>query len=120
MHPDAVQPGHFEVRQLLLTLEELPALVLDEAEFAALRREAQIGVVLPEQQAMLRTAGEHAIRLARAARNEVVDEHAEVALAALRHPRLVALHLERGVDAGDEPLRGSFFVAGGAVDLAGE
>ena len=35
-------------------------------------------------------------------------------------PRRLALHRQRGVEAGDQALRGGFLVAGGAVDLAGE
>src|SRR5205823_4219021 len=77
-------------------------------------------VVLAQQQAVLRAAGEHAVGLARAARHQVIDEHSDVGLAALRYPGLALPHGERGIDAGDEALRGGFLVAGGAVDLAGE
>ena len=69
---------------------------------------------------MLGAAGEHAIGLARAARHEIVDEHADVALAALRHEGVRAARAARRVDAGDEALRGGFFVTRGAVDLARE
>ncbi len=120
MHAGAVEPLHFALRQLLLLLEQRPALVVDEAELSTHGRQAQVRVVFPQEQAVLGAAREHAIGLARAAGDEVVDQHAEVTLAALRHPGLAALHLERGVDAGDQALGGGFFVAGGAVDLAGE
>ena len=68
-----------------LGLEERPALVVHQTQLAADGRQAQVGVVLAQQQAMLGAAGEHAIGLARAARHQVVDEHADVAFAALRH-----------------------------------
>ena len=67
--------------------EQTPALVVDQAELASRRRQAQIGIVLAQQQAIFGAAREHAIRLARAARDQVVDEHADVGLVAARPPR---------------------------------
>jgi hypothetical protein len=64
--------------------------------------------------------GEHAVGLGDAAGDQVVHQHAQVGLVAARAPGLRALHLQRGVDAGQQALGGGFFVAGGAVDLAGE
>ena len=75
-----------------LLLEQRPALVVDQPELAPGRREPQIRVVLTQQQPVLGAAREHAVGLARAARDEVIDEHAEVGLAALRHPGVAALH----------------------------
>jgi len=69
---------------------------------------------------MFGATGEHAIRLARAPRHEVVDEHADVAFAALGDERLLATCGARGVDAGDQALRGRLFVTRGPVDLARE
>ena len=103
-----------------LAFEEAPALVVDEAEFAASGRQAQVRVVLAQREAVLRAAREHAVRLGRAARDEVVDHHADVGVAAGREPRFALLHLQARVDAGEQALRGGFFVAGGAVDLARE
>ena len=86
----------------------------------AVRREPQVGIVLAQQQPIFRAAREHPIRLARAARDEIVDEHADVGLVASRPPRCALLHAQRGVDAGEHALRRRFLVAGRAVDLAGE
>ncbi len=63
---------------------------------------------------------EHAIRLIDALGHQVVDQHADVGLAAIEDQRRLALDLEGRVDAGHQPLGGRFFVAGRAVDLAGE
>ena len=82
--------------------------------------EAQVGVVLAQLQAVLGAAGEHAVGLGDAARDQVVDQHAEVGLVAARAPAGLAPRLQRGVDARQQPLRGRFLVAGRAVDLAGE
>ncbi len=46
----------FAIRQFLLALEQLPALVVDEAELAALRGEAQVRVVFTQEQAVLGAA----------------------------------------------------------------
>jgi hypothetical protein len=89
-------------------------------ELAALLGEAQVGVVLAQAQAVLGARGEHAVGLGHAAGDQVVHQHAEVGLVAARAPGLAALHLQRGVGAGEQALRGGFLVAGGAVDLAGE
>src|SRR4029079_12829903 len=75
---------------------------------------------LQPQQTMLVAAGDHAIGLACAAAYEVVDEHADVAFAALRDKGLFARGRARGIDAGDESLRRGFFVTCGAVDLPRE
>ena len=85
-----------------------------------MRREAAIGVVDAQVQAELGARGEHAIGLVGALGDEVVDEDAGVAFGAIHGERRLALEPERGVDAGHDALAGGFFVAAGAVDLAGE
>src|SRR6185437_6996601 len=64
--------------------------------------------------------GEHPIRLASTARDEVVDQHSQIGLAALRQPGLALADCQGRVDAGDEALRRRFLVARRAVDLAGK
>ena len=54
------------------------------------RRQPAVGVVGPQQQAVLRPAGEHAIRLVDAARDQVVDHHADVGLIAAAAPAALA------------------------------
>src|SRR3546814_17758520 len=76
--------------------------------------------LLAQVQPVFRARGEHAVRLDRAVAGEVVDQHADVRLVATRLPRRLALHRERGVEAGNQTLRGGFFIASSAVDLAGE
>ena len=115
--PARMQPFELGVHGDALVLEEAPALVVDQPEFAARRREPEVGVVLAQREAVFRAAREHAVRLGRAARDEVVDHHADVGIAAGREPRFALLHLQARVDAGEQALRGGFFVAGGAVDL---
>jgi hypothetical protein len=75
---------------------------------------------VPQQQAIFRPAGKHAVRLVHAPGYQVVDENADVGLAAVEDQGRLALHPQRGVDAGQEPLGGGLLVTRGAVDLPGE
>ena len=70
--------------QVLLGFEHPPAFVVHQAELATERGQAEIRVVLAEEQSVLRTACEHPIGLTRTARHEVVDEYADVPFAPLR------------------------------------
>ena len=78
------------------------------------------GVVLAEAEPIFRTAGKHAIGLGDAMGDEVVDQHADIGLGARRIPAIALLRAQCRVDAGEQPLRRSLFVAGRAVDLPSE
>ena len=86
----------------------------------ARRRQALIGVVGAQPQAELGARREHPIGLGDAAGDEVVDHHADVGVGAGDRDAVAAAGGERGVEAGQQALRGRLLVAGGAVDLAGE
>ena len=74
-----------------LLLQALPTRRVDQAQALAQGRQPAIGVVVPQQQAVLGPAGEHAVRLVDAAGHQVVDHHADVGLVAAEHQRLAAL-----------------------------
>src|SRR5205085_9848033 len=59
-------------------------------------------------------------RLGDPARDKIVDQDAQVGLVAARAPSLLAARESAGIDTGKHALRGSFLIAGRAVDLAGE
>ena len=101
-------------------VERFPPLLVDEARTAADRRQTEIRVVDAEQQAVLRSRGEHSIRLEAAFRDQVVDENSDVRLVARELESIATQHTTRGVDAGDETLRRRFFVARRSVDLSRE
>ena len=103
-----------------LRAEGLPARIVHQAQLAARFGQPQVGIVLAQLQPVFGAAGEHAVGLGHAAGDQVVDQHAEVGLVAPRAPAGLAARQERGVDAGQQPLRRGLFVAGGAVDLPGE
>ncbi len=52
--------------------------------------------------------------------DQVVNQNAGVGFAAVEHEGRLALDVQRGIDAGHQPLAGGFFIAGGPVDLSGE
>ena len=92
----------------------------DAAERQPLRRQALVGVVDPQAEPVLRARGEHPIGFADAARDEVVDEHADIGFGAVEGDAVGAGGEARRIQPGDKPLRRRFLVAGRAVDLAGE
>src|SRR5882672_12239286 len=120
MHDLRVQSGYFVRDRGTLALEKRPAGVIDQAELAALRGEAQVRIILAQTQTILRAAGEHPVGLGSAARYQIVDQHAEIGLASFRPPRLAPAGEQRRIGAGEQSLGRSLFVAGGAVDLSGE
>ena len=57
----------------------------DAADGDALAGQPLIGVIGPQRQPVFGPRGEHAVRLGDAARDQVVDHHAEIALGAVEH-----------------------------------
>ena len=120
IHDRRLEPLLLARDRVALPRERVPARVVDDAELASGFREAQIRVVLAQLQPVLGARGEHPVRLGDAARDEIVDQHAEVGLVAARAPAVLAADEASGVDAGEDPLRRGLLVAGRAIDLAGE
>jgi hypothetical protein len=100
--PQLRQAGDLRVGTVLLGLEQLPAFRVDQSQ--ALRRgcQAQVGVVLAQQQPVLGAAGEHAVGLGGAAADQVIDQDPQVGLAPQRRPRRLAAPATHGVDAGEQ------------------
>jgi hypothetical protein len=74
-----------------------------EADGGGARGEAEVGVVLAEEQAVFGAAGEHAVGFGAALGDEVVDHHAEVGLVAAEDEFRFSQHLEGGVGPGERP-----------------
>ena len=96
------------------------ALSADRAQTDADRRQALVGVVRPQGQPVFGARGEHPVRLAGAAGDEVIDQHPDISVGAVEHQRLRSARRERRVEAGDEALRRRLLIAGRAVDLPRE
>ena len=92
----------------------------DAADGNSFRGQALVRVVGPQRQPIFGARGEHAIRLADAARHQVVDHHADVGLRAIENDLGPLAGARGGIEACNKSLCRRFFVAGGAVDLAGE
>ena len=85
------------------------------------RRQPLVGIVGAQRQAIFGARGEHAIGLADAPRDEIVDHHAEIGFGAIEEDRRAAPPARaRGVEPGDQSLRRRLLIAGRAIDLAGE
>ena len=112
------QAGKFRIDGVRLGGDEPGTLGVDQAERHGSGRQAQVGVVLAQAQAVLGTAREHAVWLRRTAGDQVVDHDADIGLGPGRAPRRLVSGGARGVQSGNESLRRGFLVAGRAVDLA--
>ena len=89
----------------------------DTADIEAKRGQALISVIGAQGQPVFGTRGEHAVRLRRAAGNNIVDHHADIGLRTVESEggsRLQpsARHLSR-----HNALRRSFFITRRAIDL---
>ncbi len=73
---------------------------------------------MAQDHAVFRARRQHAIGLVHAARHQVVDQHADVGVAAAEPDRRAPADRARGVDAGDQALRRRFLVARRPVELA--
>ncbi len=68
------------VQRAAAPLEGVPLLVAHQAGFAPERSQTQIGIIVTQDDPMFGPRRQHAIRLVHAAGNEIVDQHADVAL----------------------------------------
>ena len=118
--PRGTQALQFQRHRFALGLERLPLGVADAAQGAADFRQAHVGIVFAQAQAVLGATGEHAVRFLHALGDQIVDQHAQIRLGAARYPGFLVLRQQGRIQARQHALRGRFLVAGGAVDLAGE
>ena len=120
LYVGAGQRLHQALALARLALKALPARVIHQAHAPPLGREAQVGVVLAQHQAILGAGGHHAVGLVHAARGQIVHQHAHVRLRARGQEGLPAKQRHGGVQPCYEALRGGLLVARGAVYLPGE
>lgn len=104
----------------LAVLKGEPIGVADEAQIAAFRSEAQVGVVLPEQDSIFGPTGKHPVGLIGAFRDEVINEHTDVGFVAGQRKRGLLFDGKVGVDSCDQALAGGLFVSSGSIDLSCE
>ena len=112
-----LQPGALGVHQAVFFLHGGKAFVRYQPDPVADGAQALVGVVLPVQQAVLRTGGHDAVRFVRALGHEVVHERADVPVRAAEDHGLPPQQLQRRVHACDEALHGRLLIAGRAVEL---
>ena len=78
-HPDRREPLLLAGDRGLLALEQRPAAVVHEAQLAAEGRQALVGVVGPQEEAVLAAGGQHAVGLPEVLGDEVVYQGPQVA-----------------------------------------
>src|SRR6202142_3332846 len=77
MYHGLTQPLHLVVHGIALSLEKIPAYIVDQSQRATLSAEAEISVIFPQRQPVLGATGEHAIGFGRAARDQIVDQYTQ-------------------------------------------
>ena len=95
------------------------ALLAHQTDAPPDRAQTLVGVVLPVQQAVFAARGHHAVGFVGALGDQIVDQCADVAVAAAQHQRLLSAELQRRVHPRDEALYRRLLIAGGAVELPG-
>ena len=120
-----VRPGRAQARQLardglLLDAKGSPADISDQPKPPPLLGQTQVGVILAQRQPVFGTAGKHTVRFGNAARNEIIDEHAEIRLITTRRPAVFSLRPQGRIRPRQQALRRCLLVARRAVDLAGK
>ena len=120
LHPRVLQSFKLVLHRAHLLGEHSPSLVVDQAALATDRGEPLVRVVGPEHEPVLRSARQHAVRLAQVLGAEVVDERSEVAPLPGQHQLRAVERHGRGVGTREQPLRRGLLVPRGAVDLPGE
>src|SRR6266496_842144 len=120
----AREPGTYQqlfesILPFLLRLKIIPRFIRNKSHATAMRSEAAVGVVDPQMQAELGARSEHAVWLVRPLRDQVVDQDRSVGFGAVEDQRRLVLHFQSGIDSRHQALARSFFISGGAVDLAG-
>src|SRR6185312_13581219 len=114
------QPAKIRVVPSATGRERVPAAVIDKTCITPPRCQPQVRVIDSQQQPVLGPRGKHTVRLEATFRNQVVDKNSHVGFVPLQLEPSHAANRMRCIDSGDESLRRSLFVPGGAVDLAGE
>ena len=116
----AIKVGVFFFHRFLLGIEHRPAQVIDQAKFTGNRCQADIGIVLTQHQPVFGAAGEHAVRLAGAGSDQIIDQYADIGFVTAWVPGVQSTRLQTGIQTGNQALGAGFFITGGAVDLTGE
>ena len=82
--------------------------------------QAQIRIILTQQQPVFSATGEHPVGFRHPPRHQIIDQDAEIGFIPTGKPGRFTFDEQSGVDSGQQSLRCRFLVAGRAIDLAGE
>ena len=113
-----VQAAALRFQNALGVLVFCPAVILHQTILPANGGQPLIGVVLPQGQAVLAPAGHHAVGIHDTLCDKVIHQRAQIAGLTLQDELALPFCTAGGVQTGQQTLRSSFLVAGGAVELA--
>ena len=92
----------------------------NKPDFISDRSKPDVRIVLPEQDAVFCTRGEHAVGLVHPFGHKVVYQHSDIGFVALQYDGLLPFQHPVCIDPGHQPLGCGLFVSGRPVDLPGE
>ena len=78
----------------------------------------EIGIILSQKQAIFCTAGHHSVRLMVFFCYKIIDQYANISLRAIQYKLFLTFYFHCGIDSGNQPLCGSFFISGTSVKLS--
>ena len=113
------QPGDLPGHGVVLCLHGPQTRLRHQADVVPPAGQPLVGVVLPEEQAVLAAGGHHPVGLVGALGDKIVDEGADVALRPGEDEIALAPQLPHGVDPGRKALDCRLLVPGRTVELPG-
>ena len=111
----------FHVKHFAQVLAAFPpgaAFLANASGFDAQPRQAGRSIVGAQAQAVFGAGGEHPVGLGHALQRQIIDHHRDIGIGAVERGRRLAERGSGSLEPRDQPLRGGFLIAGGAVDLA--
>lgn len=82
--------------------------------------ETEIGIVLPQNEAVFAAACHHAVGFVSALGDEIVYERSDICFMAGKDKRIFSLYFERGIDPRHESLGSCLFVTARTIDCPAE
>src|SRR5262249_49391414 len=98
-------------------VEAVPIRIAHQSDLAALWRQPLVGIVMTECEPRFSPRGKESIRFVHSMADEVIREHANVRLRAIKDNRRAAENGTRRIDPSHDPLASRFFITRRAIDL---
>ena len=96
----------------------LQRFIADKAKLMPDGRKALVGVVLPQQQPVLRAGGHHAVRLLGALGHQIVNQNTDITFGTIQNQRISMQNRHSCINTGDQSLGCSLFISTASVELS--